>query len=991
MIPFSARVPEDTAVCGVTLHEEAYLSTPWRRAASYHRRADHPDHRDIATNRGADEMKTTDDHREWANVMADEMVEVRRRRADEHVPDDTLIGLAISGGGIRSATFGLGILECLKGRGLLKRVDLLSTVSGGGYIGAWLSAGCRRHLNWLDPQTDWKPSIGHLRRYSNYLSPKVGFFSADTWSMGSIWLRNTLLIQVTVILAIACALLLPRLLFEGFEHWREAGNWRWATIILFVFGTVGIAGNQMRLTSHGIVPLLRARSWPLGLALGGICLTGAWFYGRWMNFDPFHGGLVSYQAAAPIAGLLVLGGFALQPVAVHLVASLWPGDNPPEQINYTQAWVQWAVVAPLAVVAFLVAAILWSEASGTTDPPGLNALTSYGDFLTTAWKFWPFPLSVVFVSFWLLSFCSIHSRNDRNGLAAALLAPCAAVLVLHALLCAVMLLLHGWAASPGDGAWKAFIWGPPLVSLAFIVAIVVLIGMMGKESTDDVREWWSRLGAWLGIYATAWMTIAVSAIYGPLLVEWAVNTHPWRSLTVGGGWLGTVLAGLFGGKSESTGERPGKTTAAKVKDVVTAVAPFVFIAGLLISVSCALHKTIELNSGGLVWSSVGVGTHLTHAAFLRVSGLVLLACAGALTLMAARVDLNEFSLNSFYRHRLVRCYLGATRFAPGERNPQNFTGFDEQDDMLMADLVEEGRPSPGPLHIVNCALNLGGSSDLALHTRRSAAYTINPLYCGSAYKSRAQSGETQELGYVPTRRYGGRSGSPTLGQAISVSGAAASPNMGYHTSPVVAFLLTVFNVRLGWWFPNPGKVGAGFPSPRFSLRYLFAELFGGATDKSRFVMISDGGHFENLAVYELVRRRCRLIIVSDGECDPKLTFEGLGTLIRMCDVDFGAKITLGVASLRPESTHGWSAQHWAVGRIEYGDGIPDGTLIYLKASMTGQENTSLLQYKASHPAFPHESTGDQFYGEDQFESYRRLGHEVATDALEALTESINSV
>src|SRR5262249_7005942 len=155
--------------------------------------------------------------------------------------------------------------------------------------------------------------------------------------------------------------------------------------------------------------------------------------------------------------------------------------------------------------------------------------------------------------------------------------------------------------------------------------------------------------------------------------------------------------------------------------------------------------------------------------------------------------------------------------------------------------------------------------------------------------------------------YGGRFGTPTLGQSVSVSGAAASPNMGYHTSPVVSFLLTVFNVRLGWWFPNPAKSGINFPSPHFSLRYLFAELFGGANDTSKFLNISDGGHFENLATYELVRRRCRVIIISDGECDPDMTFSGLGTLIRMCDVDFGARILIDVAPIRP-TVDAWSAQ-----------------------------------------------------------------------------------
>jgi hypothetical protein len=164
------------------------------------------------------------------------------------------------------------------------------------------------------------------------------------------------------------------------------------------------------------------------------------------------------------------------------------------------------------------------------------------------------------------------------------------------------------------------------------------------------------------------------------------------------------------------------------------------------------------------------------------------------------------------------------------------------------------------------------------------------------------------------------------------------------------------------------------------------ELFGGADDTSKFLAISDGGHFENLAAYELVKRKCRVIIVSDGECDPQLHFEGLGTLIRMCEVDFGAKIRIDVGSIRCVGDSLWSSKSCAVGRIEYADGSPSGTLIYLKASMTGHEDTAILQYRAAHKTFPHESTGDQFYREDQFESYRGLGRDIATRAFEPVAD-----
>jgi len=141
-----------------------------------------------------------------------------------------LVGLAFSGGGIRSATFGLGVLQALKEVDLLGRIHYLSTVSGGGYIGAWFSANCRRARQrgdwpWSSPKADWDASIRHLRRYSNYLSPDVGFFSADTWSMFTVWLRNAMLVQWTVVMAVACVLLVPRLLIPLFAHWYDYGDW----------------------------------------------------------------------------------------------------------------------------------------------------------------------------------------------------------------------------------------------------------------------------------------------------------------------------------------------------------------------------------------------------------------------------------------------------------------------------------------------------------------------------------------------------------------------------------------------------------------------------------------------------------------------------------------------------------------------------------------------------------------------------------------------
>jgi len=155
--------------------------------------------------------------------------------------------------------------------------------------------------------------IAHLRRYSNYLSPRVGFFSADTWSMVTIWLRNTLLIQATLILGIACVLVLPRPLVEAFTNWPSSGHWRWVTVALFVFGIVGIAGNQLRMAAGEGLWWLKGRSWPVALVaaavLGGLALMLA----NTVDFSPFDIGMegVNYAHSLPIAFLLVGAGFAL--------------------------------------------------------------------------------------------------------------------------------------------------------------------------------------------------------------------------------------------------------------------------------------------------------------------------------------------------------------------------------------------------------------------------------------------------------------------------------------------------------------------------------------------------------------------------------------------------------------------------------------------------------------------------------------------------------
>jgi hypothetical protein len=245
------------------------------------------------------------------------------------------------------------------------------------------------------------------------------------------------------------------------------------------------------------------------------------------------------------------------------------------------------------------------------------------------------------------------------------------------------------------------------------------------------------------------------------------------------------------------------------------------------------------------------------------------------------------------------------------------------------------------------------------------------------------------------RGYGGRSG-VSLGTAITISGAAANPNMGYHSSPIVTLLLTLFNARLGSWLGNPrydARFNHSCPHDR-ALPMALHEAFGFTDAKGDYVNLSDGGHFENLGVYELIRRGCRYIIASDAGQDGAFGLEDLGNLVRKCRTDFGVEIEIGTDAIRDRSVKGWSTTHCVVGKIHYlnvprhdaqgrvvyVDGQPcheEGLLIYMKPTITGDEPFDVLEYYRRVPEFPHESTADQWFNESQFESYRRLGLHIA--------------
>ncbi|MGH6840546.1 MAG: hypothetical protein ACREDV_00390, partial [Methylocella sp.] len=348
--------------------------------------------------------------------------------------------------------------------------------------------------------------------------------------------------------------------------------------------------------------------------------------------------------------------------------------------------------------------------------------------------------------------------------------------------------------------------------------------------------------------------------------------------------------------------------------------------------------------------------------------IVLLIWLGAASIF---INVNKFSLHTFYRNRLIRCYLGASNKS---RWPNAFTGFDEGDNLEMAKLHKD---KPGKLlHVINITLNLVHGKRLAWQERKATSFTVSPLAAGNPH-----------LGYRRAEKYGQEI---TLGTAMAISGAAASPSMGYHSSPPLALLMTLFNVRLGWWLGNPRYASWKISGPRLAFLPFIMELFGLTDDEKNFVYLSDGGHFENLGIYEMLRRRCRTIVAVDAASDPKFEYEDLGNAIRKARIDFGVEVSfsrpltpppnrittrLGLITSPKTPAH---SPYCAIGRIRYPGISGEGTLIYIKAAIHGDEPEDISSYAALNSAFPHESTLDQFFTESKFESYRRLGFHIGS-------------
>lgn len=769
-------------------------------------------------------------------------------------------GLALSGGGIRSAAFCLGVLQGLNHFNVVRNIDYLSTVSGGGYIGASLSATMTKTAGYFPygggdvddaaqppEQISDTASVSHIRNYSNYLIP---FGLRDVLTAIAIILRGLV------------------------------ANLSQVLVVLLALAALTVAINPVR--SKLIVP------------------------------DPF--------------GL---------PLNVF----------PSEQFGFTTAL---ALLLPVLFLAWGLYRSALARIAGSH--PGMNR----GEFRGVIPKLAVFYLVLLA----LAAFCEaqpfvIEGMFEQNDVRLAD--------------------IHLNRVPDGEGVFLGLVssWVDQLALIAApIVALVAtfrkslseMIGAAGGNSPIRAKI--------AGLLARSLVWIAGAAL--PLLIwvgylhlsYWAIpNDRPVDVPAVacpadGASGVFTLgeQTGSFSGALSLDNTEPCRTSGeARIRPPKFGHAP-----GWIIDLSPRFGEPTPLPAPAVLYVVV--------AAIVFIILLFLTP--------------NANSLHRLYRDRLSKAFLfDPTAFGPGG-GVAGDRDLAPCDAMRLTDL----QAAATPYQLINAALNIQGSDFANRRGRDADFFMFSRRYVGGP-----------ATGYAPTAQMEKKAADLDLATALAISGAAASSNMGSKSVRALTPTLALLNVRLGYWLANPYFAFYGEPGdtqkdkPRTVLSYLSAEIFSRLDEDKDVVYVTDGGHIENLGIYELLRRRCKLIVAVDAEADPDMRFTSLVTLERYARIDLGVRISIPLQHLArttrswmgcddasprkddepdaPDPTHG---PHVVVGTIDYGCD-EKGSLVYVKSSLSGDESDYIREYARRYKRFPHETTGDQFFSEEQFEVYRALG------------------
>jgi hypothetical protein len=779
------------------------------------------------------------------------------------------VGLALSGGGIRSASFSLGVLQAFNEHGVVPRLDYLSTVSGGGYIGSALTATLTTTGEFVlgqstgpraegerPPDVKDTDSVGHLRNYSNYLIPRG---ARDVLTAAAIVLRG-LVANVSLVLPVILLLAAVTILANPSRRDLLGADF-------FSFELTWLPVDHFGIT--------------LLLALIGFLLFLAW--------GLYRCGLSARRQSEVRTWLPTLGAGYLVLIAASFFCELQP-----------------YVLAGMFDLADQV------RASGMGN---FSRLTTFIQSLAAIAT----PIAAVVTFFRQQLGTLLKSVTASSAMSTKVLAVASHVAI-----------------------WIAGAALPLLIWVAYIYLCYWGIINNGKPvALEAARQ--------------------QPALHGTLQIEGpGINVK------------GTIDCRPGDGGAPCTERRPP-------------AAPQPIDSGAhtpkwLIATAQVVSSVIRAPS----WLPERLADRPITLLYLGL-GLLLFA-------LSYMLRPNANSLHRLYRDRLSKAFLFDPRRRVGAGGIDKGRDFRPLDTMPISDLAT---PAPdelinAPYHLINAALNIQGSDYANRRGRNADFFLFSPCYVGS-----------NATGFVETRKMETASGLD-LATAMAISGAAFSSNMGSNSIRALTPTLALLNIRTVYWLKNPRFVRSGAPAAqgrnrlqaRRSKWYLWAEISGRLYEDSEDVYITDGGHIENLGLYELLRRRCRIIIVVDAEADPAMRLTSFITLQRYARIDLGVRINMPWDQIH-ENTAAWmgfgasgsapaskasNGPHAAIGTIDY-DGGKTGWLLYIKSSLTGDENDYVRDYARQFAQFPHESTSDQFFSEEQFESYRALGFHIANRIL----------
>jgi len=518
----------------------------------------------------------------------------------------------------------------------------------------------------------------------------------------------------------------------------------------------------------------------------------------------------------------------------------------------------------------------------------------------------------------------------------------------------------------------------PILAALLVISAIFWAAKLFAQRLAEGHPWESKTARLRGFFENGFLVLGVTSVLlfslcsSYILIDYYEKLRDWlfnfRIRFSPPEWLTAILAAIIPIAFGALSKRKDGSQRKWAEVFFFFTGPLFFLLTFLIFASHLGVANAVAPPFSVIWASITVGLILWAFVCLNI---------------------NTFAPHRYYRDRLCECYLAV----PGK--PQRTLAERGLDSLLHGGCVDRteaatsvgavkslpltsiGASPAAPYHLINAVLNAEAGKNPELRGRNGDFFLFSRHYCGCPL-----------TGYITTEKMQEANPSIDLGTAMAISGAAASTNMGSKTLRRMRFLMTLFNVRLGYWMRRPGSGSLAAridgPGPIYFLR----EMLGAVHERTRFVNLSDGGHIENLAAYELLRRQCKFIVCVDAGMEPGMECADLMRLQRLAEIDFGIRMHFDPGDLSLLPTR-YSRAYAILVKIDYapnetapGRQTSDklGWMLYLKLAVTGIEPRHVLDYRRQNPEFPHQTTGDQFYDEAQFESYRSLG-ECAAESL----------